>query len=129
MTDYSNHRISLQRRWITHLGQQLLVGVWVIIEVLGFVICSIESPQLADEVDLGLRWRFINGLNMADMAPKAARCLWQFSSHDGIVGSCRVRLWFTHFVVVGRGIWGKVVEGVSVLVIIQTIVAAGVHNE
>jgi hypothetical protein len=31
--------------------------------------------------------------------------------------------------VVGRGIWGKVVEGVSVLVIIQTIVAAGVHNE
>jgi hypothetical protein len=123
-----DHGISLQRRWITHLREQLLVGVWVVVEVLSLIVCSIKSPQLANEVDLSLRWRLVDSLDMADMAPKAAGCLWQFSSHDRIVGS-RVRLWLTHLVVVRRGIWGKVVKGVPVLVGIQTIVTVGVHNE
>jgi len=120
-------KISLQRRWVAHLRQQLLVGVWVVVEVLSLIVCTIESPQLANEVDLGIRWRFVDSLDMADMAPKAARCLWHFSSHDRIVGS--VRLWLAHFVVVRRRIWSKMVERVSILVVIQTIVAVGVHNE
>lgn len=113
-----DHRISIQRRWVSHLGQQIFVRVGVVVEVLGLVVCSIERPQFPDKVDLCLRGHLVNGVDMADIASKAARGFWEFLSHDRIVGTGYVRLLLAHLVVVGRRVRREMVERVAIRVVI-----------